>query len=451
MPPPPPATPPASAAAAAAPQAAVLQSVQGLASYSDALADFLDQWNSVLLDVASIAATFAVLFPAAESDAKPASAADPGPNPAPEPEPEPEPPHPAPAPPPEPEEQEPERLPNPVPEPEEEQEPKPAASDPVQEPEAELSPNPAPNARREREDGDSSAEELGRMCEQMAAREVRRYVAARLRDREWLRAAGPGALRRAPDPATLVLRAVGRYYICAGSKDAEAACLLLLELYVRAGCPRRRDRGQREAELREEARETALTWRSRILHLKGRLGDASAREARGLALFMAAFGVPDELPAQELYELLEAGDGMACTKVFRFSKPFVRKMRDVVVEMINKDMYLQAIRLILAFEFQNAFPLGQILTHIMEKVEHGRKEESEELALIKRDKEELTLLRSITKCVEDHKLCPSEFSDLNITERIALLEERVGKQKQAFTGIKRKRTTDEDNVELNAL
>ncbi|KAL6638279.1 hypothetical protein ACP70R_025851 [Stipagrostis hirtigluma subsp. patula] len=412
-------SPPPVTTGAAANQAPMLQSVQGLVSYSDTLADFLDQWNSVLLDVASIAATFATLFPGPESDPKTAPAAEPAPNPAPEPESDPAPsPGPTPAPAPAPEE-----------------------------------PKPAPDPERERKDGDPSAAELGRMCEQMAAREVRRYVTARLRDREWLRLAGPAALRRAPDPAALVLRAVGRYYICAESKDSEAACLLLLELYVRAGCPRRRDKGQREAELREEAREAALTWRSRLLRVSGRLRDAGAREARGLTLFMAAFGVPDEFPAQELYDLLCAGDSfpLACTRVLRHSKLFVKKMRDVVVEMINKDMYVQAIDIILAFEFQNAFPLAQILTHIMEKVEHGRKEESDELALNKHDEEELALLRSISKCLEDHKQCPSELSSFSISERIALLEERVRKLKQASTGTKRKRTTEEDTVELTMV
>ena len=50
-----------------------------------------------------------------------------------------------------------------------------------------------------------------------------------------------------------------------------------------------------------------------------------------------------------------------------------------------------------------------------------------------RDEEELTLLRSISKCMENHKLCPSEFP--SFAERIALLEERVGKPKIAFAGI----------------
>ncbi|RCV39911.1 hypothetical protein SETIT_9G008800v2 [Setaria italica] len=445
-----------------------------LASYSDTLADFLDQWNSVILDVASIAATFAVLFPSPESHPKPLPAAETQHNPAPEPaerEPSPAPlPERVPEPnlPGEPQGPEPNAVPSPErerelsPSPEQEREPSPSPEQerqpslapepepkpnpkPAPEPEPEPVPRPAPNPVRARKDGDPSAAELELRCKQMNFRELRRFVTAHVRDREWLRKVGPAALRRAEDPASLVLRAVGRYYISAESGDAEAACMLLLELYVRAGCPRPPGQGHGEAaELRQEAREAALTWRSRLLRVSGRVGDAGARGARGLAFFMAAFGVPVEFPAQELYELLVAADISACTKVLKFSKHFVKKMRDVVVEMINKDMHLQAIRIILAFELQNAFPVESTLTHIMEKLDHDRKDESEGQALA-RDEEELTLLRSISKCMENHKLCPSEFP--NFAERIALLEERVGKPKQAFAGIKRKRTIEEDCVE----
>ncbi|OEL31029.1 hypothetical protein BAE44_0007952, partial [Dichanthelium oligosanthes] len=345
---PPPTPPPAStaAAAAAAARAAMLQSIHSLASYSDTLADFLDQWNSVILDVASIAATFAVLIPGSESDPKPLPAAEAQPDPAPEPEREPSPkPEPerepesnlAPEPASEPQPnnavpEPPEREPSPSPEPE--QQPVPAP-----EPEREPAPNPAGALTRARaaqartqsrtrpQERDALAAELELRCRQMNCRELRRFVTAHVRDREWLREVGPDALRRAEDPDSLVLRAVGRYYICAESGDAEAACMLLLELYVRAGCPRRRGQGHREAELRQEAREAALTWRSRLLRVSGRLGDAGARGARGLAFFMAAFGVPVEFPAQELYDLLVAADVSACAKVLKRSKHFVKKMR----------------------------------------------------------------------------------------------------------------------------
>jgi hypothetical protein len=162
----------------------------------------------------------------------------------------------------------------------------------------------------------------------MGSRSLRRFATAHLRDRAWLRRAGPDALRlRAPDPAALVLRAVGRCYICAESENAEAACVLLLELYVRAGCPRGRRPEVAEAELRAEARVAALSWRSRIVRDKGRVADASARDGRGLILLMAAFGVPPELPLQELYDLLLAGGCLACADVLKCSQLFVKKLR----------------------------------------------------------------------------------------------------------------------------
>jgi hypothetical protein len=198
-----------------------------------------------------------------------------------------------------------------------------------------------------------------------------------------------------------VLRAVGRYYICAETRDAEAACFLLLELYVRAGCPRRPGSAQREAQLQEEVREAALSWRSRLVRVSGRVGAAGAREARGLTLFMAAYGVPVEFPPQELYErplgcwrqlVLHQGAPSSSSRQcgvrhlslplpFKLTLPVPPRFKvsplptafftphrnsvspaDVVVELLNKGMYLQAIRIILAFEFQNAFPLAPTLT-----------------------------------------------------------------------------------------
>ncbi|KAJ1292685.1 hypothetical protein BS78_01G009100 [Paspalum vaginatum] len=457
MPPPPPQQP--APAAAAASRAAMLNAVNTLASYSDTLADFLDQWNSVILDVASIAATFAVLIPGPDSDPKLAlPAAEPQPDPAPEPEgenspapdqesqSEPSPPAPEPEPEPErdsvpsppPPEPEKESLPNLAPEPEPAKEPVPNIAAPEPEPNAvpvplpELTtpPAPAPNP---------SAADLELRCQKMNYRGLRRFFTAHVRGRErWLREVGPAALRGAADPAALVLRTVGRYYIRAESRDAEEACTLLLELYVRAGCPRRQGH---DADLRQEAREGALSWRSRLV----RVGNDGASGARGLAFFMAGFGVPAEFPALELYDLIVAADVAACTEVLKCSKLFVKKMLDVAIEMINKAMYLQAMRIILAFELQDAFPLAATLTLVVEKIEHDRKDESEDRAS-ERDEEELALLSSISKCMEDHKLCPSEFS--SFAEKIALLEVRVGKPAQALAGIKRKRT--EDLVEQDA-
>lgn len=135
--------------------------------------------------------------------------------------------------------------------------------------------------------------------------------------------------------------------------------------------------------------------------------------------------------------------------------------------MINKAMYLQAMRIILVFEFQEAFPLAPTLALIIEKLEHDTKDENEGQASVcfssflpcttfvkkadlhwcmvlhqERDEDDLALLSSISKCMEDHKLSPSEFT--TFAAKIALLEERVGKARRqaCSTGAKRKRAEE---------
>ncbi|XP_044400438.1 protein FRIGIDA [Triticum aestivum] len=488
-PPPPPAVPATSAAAAYASLAAIASSVEGLASFNEVLVEFLDEWREFHLDANSIAAA---LPPLADDDADPdpkpspvgqlgallsqwnpvlpAAAASPlaadrvaeGSNPrlpdrgaerrehSPVPQ--------------DPLHQRDESIPKPDPVVERrERNPLPApqphtsaaaaaagfpVADPVPEPEpkpvlpAEVgpvrAPKPAPKPApgRERRASEQEAEMLGGICEQMGSRSLRGFVTTHLRDRAWLRRVGPAALRRAPDPAVLVIRAVSRSYICAESENAETACVLLLELYVRAGCPRRPE-GEGEAEVRAEARVSALSWRSRIVREKGRVADASARDARGLILLMAAFGVPLEFPLQELYQLLLAGGCLTCVDVLRCSQPFMKKLRDVVADMLNRGSYREAIGVILAFDLQEAFPLDGVLSYIVDKVVRNRKEQESEVECDlagskKRDEEELLLWRSISKYVEERTPCFSEMSCPSLAERIKVLEERVGKPNQTF-------------------
>ncbi|KAF7069407.1 hypothetical protein CFC21_075042 [Triticum aestivum] len=491
-PPPPPAVPPTSAAAAYASLADIASTVEGLACFNDVLVEFLDEWREFHLDANSIAAALPPL--ADDDDPKPspvgqlgallgqwnpvlpAAAASPladrvadesNPrlpdpvadrrerSPVPETGEDPLPQRHESSPKPDPVLERREHSPLPAPQPRTSASAPAAAAaagfpvaDPVPEPEpkpvlpAEVgpvrAPKPAPKPApgRERRAGEQEAEALGGICEQMGSRSLRGFVAAHLRDRAWLRRVGPAALRRAPDPAVLVIRAVSRSYICAENENAETACVLLLELYVRAGCPRRPE-GEGDAEVRAEARVSALSWRSRIVREKGRVADATARDARGLVLLMAAFGAPAEFPLQELYQLLLAGGCFTCVDVLRCSQPFMKKLRDVVADMLNRGSYREAIGVILAFDLQEAFPLDGVLSYIVDKVVRNRKEQESEVECDlagskKRDEEELILWRSISRYVQERKPSFSEMSCPSFAERIKLLEERVGKPNQAF-------------------
>uniref|UniRef100_N1QY63 FRIGIDA-like protein n=1 Tax=Aegilops tauschii TaxID=37682 RepID=N1QY63_AEGTA len=141
---------------------------------------------------------------------------------------------------------------------------------------------------------------------------------------------------------------------------------------------------------------------------------------------MAAFGVPLEFPLQELYQLLLAGGCLTCVDVLRCSQPFMKKLRDVVADMLNRGSYREAIGVILAFDLQEAFPLDGVLSYIVDKVVRNRKEQESEVECDlagskKRDEEELLLWRSISKYVEERTPCFSEMSCPSLAERIKYL------------------------------
>nr|BAJ93748.1 predicted protein [Hordeum vulgare subsp. vulgare] len=52
---------------------------------------------------------------------------------------------------------------------------------------------------------------------------------------------------------------------------------------------------------------------------------------------------------------------------------------DVVADMLNRGSYGEAIGVILAFELQEAFPLAEILTYIIDKVARNRKKKEIEV------------------------------------------------------------------------
>ncbi|KAF0906184.1 hypothetical protein E2562_009205 [Oryza meyeriana var. granulata] len=392
--------PPPPAAAVSASVAPILLAVMGLSTFSDRLEEFFKQWNSFIRYATAIADDLPALPAANPAHHQPYSV----PNPVPVAEPE----------------------PAPVPQPEE----------------------PRPNRGADGV-GDPSAEHMGRICERMGSGALLRFVISRMWDLSWLLRTVPAALRRAPNPAELVLRAIGRYYIRAGRRHTEAACELLLLSYVRAGCPLRPGQEVGDDELRAEAREAALSWRSRLVRAKGRVAAAAANDARGLILLMAAFGVPVEFPSQEIYELLHAAGGLACAEVLKCSKHFVDKLRDVVAHMLSKGIYHETVATIIAFELQDAFPLSAIATCVIERVGCTKDLECQGQSHLpgskENDQEKLALLRSLSKYMEDQKQCsPESFS---IADRIALLEQCLAKPQQAFTGTKRKRTSQEGSVE----
>lgn len=160
------------------------------------------------------------------------------------------------------------------------------------------SPNPNPNS--------SNRPELEILCESMSGKGLRRYIVFSLHNLAKLREEVPKALNLSPNPAKLVLEAVGKFYL-QGSKaftkdspmiSGRQAAILVLELFLLSDCGKDVD-----DEVKAEAESAACAWRKRLV-LEGGLSKASQIDARGLILFIGSFGVPSAFRRDDVISLI---------------------------------------------------------------------------------------------------------------------------------------------------
>lgn len=180
--------------------------------------------------------------------------------------------------------------------------------------------------------GDSQDSEVENLCRSNASKALRKYIITHLSEIDRLRREVPEALKLAFVPEKLVLEAMGKFYLqgckAYGHGDSNAincrrAGILLLEFYLIAGCPVASASSQL---VKRVAMDAAISWRKRIIS-EGGIESASAVDALGLVLLVAAFGVPVEFKAKELYTLLRLCNLTKNGDVLRHSTILVQKVQ----------------------------------------------------------------------------------------------------------------------------
>ncbi|THU58515.1 hypothetical protein C4D60_Mb03t15130 [Musa balbisiana] len=281
------------------------------------------------------------------------------------------------------------------------------------------------------------AAELLSICESTGSRALRKFVVSNLSDLEWLRGEVPAALRRAPSPAKLVLDAMGRFYL-QGRKAYDRpmddpmvvfrrACILILEFYVLSGC----SSVDPEESVKKDAQVAALSWRTRLVN-EGGLQVASAVDALGLVLFLSSFGIPEEFGCTDMYNLLRLSNLKKKADVFRKSSILCEKMPDIIHDMLSKEMKVEAVNLICAFELKDKYPPLPLLVSFLQKSTLFAKDERMEgqsslKSLREANEKLLERLKLVAKCLENYKLDPSELASFNINQKIAKIERVIAK------------------------
>lgn len=274
--------------------------------------------------------------------------------------------------------------------------------------------------------------EVEYLCEMMCSRSLRKYIVSNMSDEAKLREEVPAALKFAPKPAKLVLDCIGRFYL-QGSKaytknspmiPARQASLLILEFFLLSDC----DCDNVNEKEKDEAHSAALAWRKRLV-TEGGLSRATPIDARGLLLFIASFGIPSRFSNQDLRDLILLTTQNISTALRR-SPLLLARIPDIIEEMMKNGRSVEAVDVAYTFGVEEKFHPQTILTSFLRKskeawkrtraVAHGS------MVLKEANEKQLAALKSVIRCLEDHKIDPTKLlPGWRIKENIINLEKEI--------------------------
>ncbi|XAR50424.1 hypothetical protein NMG60_11004747 [Bertholletia excelsa] len=281
----------------------------------------------------------------------------------------------------------------------------------------------------------ASGSEIETLCKAMNSRGLRKYILSHLSDVAKLRREVPAALGLASNPAKLVLECSGRFFL-QGSKaysqknskmiPARQASVLILELFLLMG----RDGNEIEAEVKGEAESGALAWKKRLIN-EGGVAKASEIDARGLLLFIGCFGIPPEFKDEDMRDLILTCNAREISDALRSSHILMTRIPEIIEAMVKHKMGVQAIDMACTFGLESRFSPNKILTSFLREAKETYNKARQTAAgsptaMNEANKKELAALKSVLKCLEDHKMNPSKvLPGWQISPRVSSLEREI--------------------------
>ncbi|KAK2976620.1 hypothetical protein RJ640_021422 [Escallonia rubra] len=295
--------------------------------------------------------------------------------------------------------------------------------------------------------------ELEQVCDRMSSRDLRKYLTTNLSNIDKIREEAPKALKFAPNPAKLVLETLGRFYL-QGKKAytkgspmivAREVSIAVLEVFLLTGC----NGVEIEKPVREEANAAAVAWRKRLIS-EDKLAKACEADARGLLLLVGCFGVPAAFKSEDVRDLVRACDAGRISAVVRRSGVLMAMISEIIEKMLKNKMEIKALDIVYTLGIVDRFPPQTILESFLreskETWKKTRKATQGSFSVVNEaNKKQLADLKSVVKCLENHKIDPSKLlPGWQLKDKILSLEKDIADfEKKNADKVMAKRKADE--------
>ncbi|XP_073004007.1 FRIGIDA-like protein 3 isoform X1 [Typha latifolia] len=268
--------------------------------------------------------------------------------------------------------------------------------------------------------------ELMALCEEMNAKGLHKFISDNRKNLASIREEVPDALKGAPDPFSLVLNSLNDFYFgenlgLGGKRDGmllgmRRTCLMLMEslgeLLADAVTSSLSKNLMLTSDVKEQAKVIASDWKLKLDVLDIDASSGNSLEAHAFLQLLATFDIVSEFDDDELCKLVPSVSRRRQTCELCQSLGLSQKMPGVIQVLLDTGRQIDAINLAYAFGLTEQFepvPLLKAYLKEVRKVSYIKAGNMSPGALDEMNEHELSSLKAIIKCIEEHKLeeqCP---------------------------------------------
>lgn len=283
--------------------------------------------------------------------------------------------------------------------------------------------------------------QLVKLCQEMDSEGLHKFISDNRKNLAAVREEIPIALKAATDPASLVLDSLNGFYCVEGSnldgkKDANLlglrrTCIMLMEclsIFLSSAC------NIITENIKERARDIAEDWKPKLDDLDVDANNGNSLEAHAFLQLLATFGVDSDFDQEDLLKLVPMVSRRRQTADLCRCLGLSEKMPGVINVLLNNGRQIDAVNLAFEFGLTEQFsPVSLLKSYLIEakKVSSpARNGNTSSTVQNEVNERELTALKAVIKCIEDHKL-EEQYPLDPLQKRVLQLEKAKADKKRA--------------------
>ncbi|PSS09593.1 FRIGIDA-like protein [Actinidia chinensis var. chinensis] len=291
--------------------------------------------------------------------------------------------------------------------------------------------------------------QLVKLCQEMDSEGLHKFISDNRKSLAAIREEIPTALKASGDPASLILDSLKGFYSMEvsnmdGKKDPNLlglrrTCIMLMECLsiVLTNLDPSFVSNVITGNIKERAKAIAEDWKPKLHDLDVDANNGNSLEAHAFLQLLATFGIDSDFDQVDLSKLIPMVSRRRQTADLCRSLGLSEKMPGVINVLVNNGRQIDAVNLAFAFELTEQFsPVSLLKSYLTEARKNSSPVKSGNTSPTVQNEvneRELTALKAVIKCIEDHKL--EEQYPLDPLQKLVLQLEKVKADKKRATEV----------------